>query len=183
MRLYRVQEEEGLLSLDAGFKDGPPLSEKDAVVLQPGDMVRAIKDGRAGHGYRLERTDARKRNYTYAATVHRIIDGDTLWARIDFGVNWISRKKLRLRRIDSPELKTDAGERAKVHLEEVLREAQPFVVTTTRVDLYDRYLSDLFVMPGEKDLRKVAREGRFLNRELIEKGFARRWTKEKPPEF
>ena len=91
--------------------------------------------------------------------------------------------KLRLRGIDAPEIKTEAGKRAKAHLEEVLREAQPFVITTTKVDLYDRYLTDVYVQAGERDLQKVAREGRFLNRELVEEGFARRWTKEKPPDF
>ena len=106
-----------------------------------------------------------------------------MWATIDFGLGWFAKKKLRLREIDSPELGTEAGVRAKAYLERVLLEAQPFVITTTKVDLYDRYLTDIFLLPGEPDLQKVAREGRFLNRELIEAGVARRWTKEKPPEF
>jgi endonuclease YncB( thermonuclease family) len=181
--LGKVIEEEGLLSIDVGFKDGPPLPDEYVGVLKPGDTVQSIQGAGPGQGYRLERTTAKRGNYTFAARVQRVIDGDTLWARIDFGMNWTSRKKLRLRGIDTPELKTEAGKRAKAHLEEVLREAQPFVITTTKVDLYDRYLTDVYVQAGEKDLQKVAREGRFLNRELVEEGFARRWTKEKPPEF
>jgi endonuclease YncB( thermonuclease family)/DNA-binding transcriptional ArsR family regulator len=180
--LYRVQEDEDELILDVGFKEGPPLSEDSAARLGPGDTVRVVRDS-AGLGYRLKRTDTRKQYYSYRATVHRIIDGDTLWAKIDFGLDWTAKKKLRLRGIDSPEIKTEAGVRAKAHLERVLAEAQPFVITTTKVDLYDRYLTDVYILPGESDLQKVAREGRFLNRELIEAGFARRWTKEKPPEF
>ena len=57
------------------------------------------------------------------------------------------------------------------------------MITTTKVDLYDRYLTDVFVMPGEADLGRVARDGRFVNRELVEEGLARRWLEEKPPEF
>jgi endonuclease YncB( thermonuclease family) len=181
--LGKVIDEEGLLSIDVGFKDGPPLPDEYVGVLKPGDTVRAIQNVDTDGGYRLERTTAKRGNYTFAARVQRVIDGDTLWARIDFGMNWTSRKKLRLRGIDAPEIKTEAGKRAKAHLEEVLREAQPFVITTTKVDLYDRYLTDVYVQAGERDLQKVAREGRFLNRELVEEGFARRWTKEKPPDF
>ena len=181
--LYKVVLDKGVLKVDAGFKAGLPLLPRDAARFQAGDMVRAMPDETGECGYRLEPTHARKQYYSYVAVVDRIIDADTLWATINFGLNWQATKKLRLRGIDAPELRTEAGQRARAHVEQVLTDAQPFVITTTKVDLYDRYLTDIYVLPGEKDLRVVAKEGRFLNKELVEEGFARRWLKEKPPEF
>ena len=181
--LYRVKEDKGRLVLDVGFKEGRRVPKEAASELQVGDTVRTIQDEAAIGGYRYERTEVRKQYYAYRATVAKIIDGDTLWATVDFGFDWIAKKKLRLRDIDTPELDTEAGQRAKVHLERVLLAAEPFVITTTQIDLYDRYLTDVFVRPGEQDLEKVLNEGRFLNRELVEQGYARRWLKDKPPEF
>ena len=63
---------------------------------------------------------------------------------------------------------------------DILAEANKFLITTTKVDLYDRYLADLFVLPGESDSVVIAREGKFFNRELVREGFARVWTEEKP---
>ena len=94
-----------------------------------------------------------------------------------------SDQKLRLRAIDTPELNTAEGKRARDHLEKTLADVGEFVVTTQKVDLYDRYLADVFYLPGESDMERVAREGRYLNRELIDQGYARRWTKQKPPDF
>jgi endonuclease YncB( thermonuclease family) len=41
--------------------------------------------------------------------------------------------------------------------------------------LYDRDLADLYVMEGEADLERVAREGGYVNREMVEAGLARVW--------
>jgi endonuclease YncB( thermonuclease family) len=181
--IYRVKEREGRRVLDLGFKDHRRLPEGYQSTFELRETVRSIRDDAQPLGFRYERAEKRKKFYAYRATVLKVIDGDTLWAVVDYGFEHTSDEKLRLRAIDTPELGTQEGERAKAHLEELLLAAQPFVITTTKVDLYDRYLTDVFVLPGEKDLQKVAREGRYVNRELIEEGFARRWTQEKPPEF
>ena len=181
--IYRVKEQEGRRILDLGLKDGRRLPREVEPAFEVGDTVRSYEDDSAVKGYRYELAEKRKKFYSYRATVAKVIDGDTLWVVVDYGFDQTSQEKIRLRAIDSPELGTEAGRRAKAHLEELLLAAQPFVITTTKVDLYDRYLTDVFVLPGEKDLQKVAREGRYVNRALIEEGFARRWTDEKPPEF
>ncbi len=46
------------------------------------------------------------------------------------------------------------------------------VIRTHSSDKYDRYLSDIFYLPGREDAEKVAVEGRFLNGELAEKSLA-----------
>ena len=50
------------------------------------------------------------------------------------------------------------------------------VVKTFRPDKYDRYLADVFYLPGEIDAKKVAAEGVFLNRLLLQKGLATLFT-------
>ena len=178
--IYRVKKQEGRKVLDLGLKECRRLPREIAPDFEPGDTVRSIEDDSAPKGYRYERAEKRKKFYSYRATVAKVIDGDTLWAIVDYGFDHTSVEKLRLRAIDTPELKTEAGRQAKAHLEALLLAAQPFVITTTKVDLYDRYLTDVFVLPGERDLQRVADEGRFVNRELIEDGYARRWTAQKP---
>jgi len=93
--------------------------------------------------------------YTYKATVERVIDGDTLECTIDLGLYTKTRQKLRLRAIDAPELRTTRGQAAKAFVDEKLSGASEIVVKTYKSDKYDRYLADIFVMPGETDFGKV----------------------------
>lgn len=181
--LYRTIEKRGRLALDLGFRDYRPIPEAEARVLSVGQVVRSVPDKRRAVGYRIEDAGQRKRLYAYVAAAERIIDGDTVWASIDLGFGLWAERKLRLRGIDTPEMDTAAGVRARDWLVKTTEEAGTFVVTTTKVDLYDRYLADLFVLPGEKDPTSIAKEGRFVNRELVEEGLARVWTSKKPPEF
>ncbi|OGG49508.1 MAG: hypothetical protein A3F84_08580 [Candidatus Handelsmanbacteria bacterium RIFCSPLOWO2_12_FULL_64_10] len=53
----------------------------------------------------------------------------------------------------------------------------PFVVlTTTKPDKYDRYLSDVFYLPGGIDPQDVLQKGIFLNQQLLDQGLAVRFT-------
>ena len=142
-------------------------------MAQAGTVVASTK---VGTDYRLQvsRTGM-KRLYTYRATVEEVVDGDTLWVGIDCGFGVWVRQKLRLRGIDTPELPGAAGRRAKAFVEKALGQVPFVVVTTTRPDKYDRYLSDLFHLPGATDPEKVLSEGRFLNQQLLDEGLAVRF--------
>ena len=179
--VYRVTEKWGQQVLDLGFHSYHPLPKSQT--YETGNIVRSVPDGRFDSGYRIESAELRARIYAFRATVSRIIDGDTLWATIDLGFNHWTDVKLRLRGIDAEELGTPGGLSAKDYLTGVLSDAGDFVVTTTRVDVYDRYLADLFVLPGESGLALVASKGLYVNRQMILDGVARLWTKTKPPEF
>jgi endonuclease YncB( thermonuclease family) len=179
--IYRVAEKWSRQVLDLGFRASHPLP--DSQTHETGAIVRSVPDGRVTSGYRVESADLRARIYAYRATVSRIIDGDTLWATVDLGFNHWTDVKLRLRGIDAPEVGTAGGKRATDYLTQALSEANAFVVTTTKVDLYDRYLADLFVLPDQTDLAAVASKGRYINRAMINDGVARLWTDTKPPEF
>ena len=103
-----------------------------------------------------------------------MIDGDTLWLDVDCGFRVWSRQKVRLRGIDTPELSTQVGQEARAFVASRLSENTSVAVTTTKPDKYDRYLADLFYRPGKGAGEDVLGNGRFLNRELLRKGYARK---------
>ena len=181
--ISRVTERKGKPALGLGFGCQHELVDGIPAGYQMGDLVRSVIDPAAPDGYRLEPANVSRRIYASSAAIYKMIDGDTLWASVGVGFAARTDQKLRLRAIDTPELKTAEGQRAREHLEKTLAEAGEFVVTTQKVDLYDRYLADVFYLPGESDMQRVAREGRYLNRELVDLGFARVWTSEKPPDL
>ena len=142
----------------------------------PGQIVTTTRDLDAPEGYRFQAVQAaRNRLYTYRASVERVIDGDTLWVRIDLGFRMWTRQKLRLRGIDTPELPGPEGQQARAFVQEAVNGVPFLVLTTTKPDKYDRYLADLFYLPGEADAEQINRTGIFLNRELMEKGLAARF--------
>ena len=83
-------------------------------------------------------------------------------------------QKLRLRGIDCPELDTEEGRRAKRFVESRLKGCDFIVVKTykDRTDRFDRYLADVFYLPGAGDPSLVAREGTYLNQELLNEHLA-----------
>jgi len=164
---------DGDLRLDLGFGTHLAWPLKGVEEARAGDYLTATRD-RSGD-YSFAPGDGRPAAfYTYIARVIRVIDGDTIWVDIDCGFRVWCRQKVRLRGIDSPELPTAAGVRAKSFAARELAEATFVVVTTTKPDKYDRYLGDVFYAPGEDDPERVLREGKFLNRELLVRGLAER---------
>jgi endonuclease YncB( thermonuclease family) len=190
----------GGLRIDLGFAIHPRLSD-EAVKrgrLKAGDMVESIRPdpgsryssqpaGRRAtraHGmlpsdgqdrFRFRKATDRKASfYTYRARITRIVDGDTLWLDVDCGFEIYSPQKVRLRGIDTPELDTSEGKRARTFVVKALSEVDFIGITTTKPDKYGRYLADVFYLPGCEDADRVVREGRFLNRDLIEAGLATR---------
>ena len=65
------------------------------------------------------------------------------------------------------------GERAKAYVERVLNGVSFIVVRTFGRGRYGRYVADVFVKRGESDAGVVAREGRYLNRVVVERGLGR----------
>ena len=171
-----VKSVQGNLQVDLGFgaRFGLDLSRLEGA--EAGLSVRSFKEG---EGYRLE-PDRTKRAklYTYRALVENIIDGDTVWVEVDCGFGMWLRQKLRLRGIDTPELGTEEGERARAFAVEALRTVDWVVLTTSKPDKYDRYLADLFYLEGEADPERVAELGNCLNQELIDRGLAQPFSEE-----
>ena len=89
-------------------------------------------------------------NYTYAARLERIIDGDTAVLLIDLGFDVATTQHVRFKGYNAPEMhKAHAadGIRAKAELEMLLSGKQ-LVITTTQdfQQTFARYLADVYVI-------------------------------------
>lgn len=102
--------------------------------------------------------------YEYQAEITRIVDGDTVHARLDLGCEVRIDLTLRLAGIDAPEMSTAAGHEAKAWLTERLSDLHhpPLLVLTLkdRTEKYGRYLASLW--DGDEN----------INVEMIEAGHA-----------
>src|SRR3989338_1969718 len=104
-------------------------------------------------------------SYTYAATVDRVIDADTLLALIEAGFGIIVRDRLRLRGIDCPETGTPEGDRAKRFVEKLLPTGSTIVLKShkDRTDQHGRFVVDVFYKQGVEDARAIIKDGVYLN--------------------
>jgi len=122
-----------------------------------------------------------KNPYEYAATVDRVVDGDTVHLKlektfsmeVDFGfgiLDHIELKKntimdFRLFGINAPEKSTPEGPKATAELTRLLGLGTLRVVSY-KPDKYGRWLADIYVKPvGEVELH--------VNKALLDGGFAR----------
>lgn len=96
--------------------------------------------------------------YHYAATIERVIDGDTVDLSIDLGFSVWIRQRVRLAGIDAPERYTDAGRAAKAYLAALLPEGLKVQTQTMKAEStekYGRYLADVLIGVGGQE-RSVA---------------------------
>ena len=114
-------------------------------------------------------------SYTYPAKVESVIDGDTLWVIVDCGYGTLTRQKLRLHLIDTPERGTPEGEKATRFVRRVLGRNPDIVIRTHHYDKYTRYLADVFYLPDNTNPKAIYAQGIYLNQQLIDKGLARQW--------
>lgn len=138
--------------IDCGFYVLYPLAKEDAA----GVTLRA------------------KPSYTYAATVERVVDGDTLWAFIELGFGIRVREKLRLAGIDTPELGTPEGERARKFVCGLLPPGAMIVIHSSKDDKYGRFVADVFCETGTASADEIISYGIYLNQELLVRGLAQR---------
>ena len=83
--------------------------------------------------------------FVYKALVERVIDGDTL-----------------------------RGRKAFEYVRDQLARTSSVIVKTNKIDIYGRYIGDVFYDYGEKHSETVFQKGRHLNQELVSRGLAKR---------
>ena len=174
---YRVKEASGTwLLLDLGMGAEHGLVLKENAPCEPGDVVKTRVNGELHEVEPGDDADL----HTFRAEVTRVVDGDTFWAKVDYGFRFRQPWKVRLRGVDAPELPTEEGERAKAWVAARLSGLPFVVITTTKVGMYGRYIADVFY-PSSPRLRRtgggekvenVAQRGRYLNGEMVEEGVA-----------
>ena len=94
--------------------------------------------------------------YLYKAKIISVYDGDTCRADIDLGLHtWIRNEKLRLLRINAPELRgkeRQAGLSARDFLRDIILKKEVIIQTKKdRKGKYGRYLAEIWV-EQEKDV-------------------------------
>jgi micrococcal nuclease len=88
--------------------------------------------------------------YRYKAVVRSVYDGDTCTVDIDLGLKtWIHGEKLRLYRIDAPEVRgaaREAGLRARDFLRSQIDDKEIYIQTIKdRKGKYGRYLAEIWL--------------------------------------
>lgn len=160
--VYRLAARADALAVDLGFKLYRMLLPEEAAGLHAGTFVRLDGRGRVSVAAEASATDL----FTYAASLRRLIDGDTFLIEIEFLPRCAIEQKLRLRGLDCPEISTAEGRAAKRFTEALLARATALTVFTTKPDKYDRYLADVFVTTEDGEV--------FLNGALLANGHATR---------
>ncbi len=108
--------------------------------------------------------------YLYKAKIISVYDGDTCRADIDLGLKvWIKNERLRLLRINAPELRGDEREEG-LKSRDFLRKqiADKEVILQTKKDKkgkYGRYLAEIWVKDATDHWQNV-------NDLMVEQGFA-----------
>ena len=84
--------------------------------------------------------------YTYHAQVINVYDGDTFHARIDLGFGVMTEQRVRLLRVDAPEIESSDGKEAKAALEKILaRDKGRILIQTFEMDQHGRPLANVWV--------------------------------------
>ena len=113
--------------------------------------------------------------YQYKATVVRVVDGDTVYLDIDLGFRIRMTIDVRLYGLDAPELRGPsraAGLKAKAYVENALPVGAMVIVKTYKAEKYGSYLAEVWYLPGATEREQIIAQGRHLNQELLDAGFA-----------
>ncbi len=112
-------------------------------------------------------TDNPHDNYIRKVVAWRVIDGDTVDVQIDQGHDDLTWLRVRLARIDAPELyrketpdRRKMAIKAKEHVVDFMKQSKDLSVTTTKRDGFRRWIGDIF---GDSEN---------LSDSLVELGFA-----------
>lgn len=115
-------------------------------------------------------------SYLYKAKVINVVDGDTLILNIDLGFKVIKEQRVRLTQIDAPEMKSEAGKKSHRYLRDVCAVIDEVAVKTNKIDIYGRYLVDVFYLPsdGKRGTTQsdIFSNGIYLNEKIVRDGFA-----------
>ena len=110
--------------------------------------------------------------YEYSAICDRVIDGDTIDARVDLGFNVWTFVRVRLYEIDAPESRTRneeeklQGLRSKAYLKAIMDGCGGKIVLKSHgVGKFGRCLGTIYV------------HGENINERLIQEGYAKRYEK------
>lgn len=83
-------------------------------------------------------------DWVYKGEIVRVVDGDTCILDLDMGMRiWQKHVRVRIAKIDAPELSTAEGKAAKTYIEGMVSIGQSVVVTSHAFDKYGRLLASI----------------------------------------
>jgi endonuclease YncB( thermonuclease family) len=165
--VYRLFNDDGDLAVDLGFHS----SVKSPDQTLTADSVFKVE--KKDEIYKFSNTSRGVfPYYIYKAKVLEVVDGDTVWLRIDHGFNFKANKKIRLKGINAPEINTVEGQLTKDYVAKKLASCEYVAVKTYYRDNVGRFLAYIYYSPDETDIYKLCQNGKFLNQELLDKGLA-----------
>jgi len=160
--------------LDLGFKIFREVEEALPTKAEIVDVAKKNKN------YSVKKSTLHPRKlYAYKAYIERVVDGDTIRVTIDLGFKTFHEEIIRLKGINAPEIKTDEGKKSARALNNILKNVPFLIIKTIKIDIYGRYVADVFFdkkenlntkSATETDPQKVADEGIYLNQILLDKG-------------
>ncbi len=153
LNTYQIFKQEGQLRIDLGFDTYFDLPRQYEKKVKEGEIVTL-------DGSRNPKRATLNDLYTYRAKVTDVFDGDTFHALIDLGFDVTLYQRLRLRRLDAPELVSAEGKEAKAALEKILSRAKGSIILkiSKTDDQYGRYLVDVWI------------DGKNIDQELLDTG-------------
>ena len=100
----------------------------------------------------------------YEAVITKVIDGDTVTARINLGLDVLKTETIRLYGIDAPEMKTEEGKKAHKFLDKLMNGKGVLIDNLNdRREKYGRLLC------------KVSVDGKDVGETIVKAGFARQY--------
>jgi endonuclease YncB( thermonuclease family) len=147
------------------------LSVKRLTIAIQGNHYQSALEQTKGKPLTIPRP--RDPSYLYKAEVRDVIDADTLLLDIDLGFEVIRRQSIRLARIDAPPRDTPNGAQGRRFVREQLAIARTVVVNTRKYDIHRRYVAHVFYAFNNRGIEQTFLKGRYLNQELVDKGFAK----------
>ncbi len=85
-----------------------------------------------------------KPNYIYAATIDRVVDGDTVIATVDIGFRLNAKMPVRLAHINARERNQVGGKSDTEHLIKLIGDGKVVMRTVKPIDKYGRWLAEIY---------------------------------------
>ena len=104
-----------------------------------------------------------------------MVDGDTIKVILDLGFDTFHREILRLKGVNADEAGTEGGNKSTKSLNKILKDVPFLIIKTIKVDIYGRYVADVFLASLDADPQQVADSGVYLNQLLLDKGSVQLW--------
>ncbi len=105
---------------------------------------------------------------TYKAVIREVTPRFELKVTVELGEGILHGETLALRGLDLPKPGSQAGRALRKHLKKVRDSVEFVAVQKHEKNAFLKRNTDVFYLPGEKDVFKVAAKGRCLNKELLD---------------